>query len=83
MKNTLQHIKEAKEKLCEKVLKVAERNKTPDWKMKDLEFVLKHLKKQKSRDPLGLANDIFRPEVAGDDLKEAILKMMNKIKSEQ
>ena len=51
--------------------------------MKDLELVLKHLKKQKSRDPLGLANDIFRPEVAGDDLKEAILKMMNKIKSEQ
>ena len=83
MKNTLQHIKEAKEKLCEKVLKLAERNKTPDWKMKDLELVLKHLKKQKSRDPLGLANDIFRPEVAGDDLKEAILKMMNKIKSEQ
>ena len=54
MKNTLQHVKEAKEKLCEKILKVAERNKTPDWKMKDLELVLKHLKKQKSRDPLGL-----------------------------
>ena len=83
MKNTLQHIKEAKEKLCEQVLKVAGSNKTPDWKMKDLELVLKHLKKQKSRDPLGLANDIFRLEVAGDDLKEAILSMMNKIKSEQ
>ena len=43
----------------------------------------KHLKKQKSRDPLGLANDIFRPEVAGDDLKEAVIKMMNRIKLEK
>ena len=33
----------------------------------------KNLKKQKSRDPYGLANDIFMPEVAGDDLKIAIL----------
>ena len=31
----------------------------------------------------GLANDIFRPEVAGDDLKLAISKLMNKIKAEQ
>ena len=51
--------------------------------MKDLKRVLKNLKKQKSRDPLGLANDIFRPEVAGDDLKLAIVKMMNNIKDQQ
>ena len=51
--------------------------------MKDLKRVLKNLKKQKSRDPLGLANDIFRPEVAGDDLKLAIVKMMNHIKDQQ
>ena len=51
--------------------------------MKQLDNVLKNLKKQKSRDPLGFANDIFRPEVAGDDLKLATLKLMNKIKDEQ
>ena len=83
MKKHLEHIKDAKEKLCEKNLKVAKTNVTPPWKMKDLDIVLKNLKKQKSRDPYGLANDIFRPEVAGDDLKEAILKLMNKIKKEQ
>ena len=42
--------------------------------MKDLDRVLKGLKKQKSRDPYGLANDLFRPGVAGDDLKLAVLK---------
>ena len=83
MKDDLKHIKDAKEMLCEKLLKLAASNKTPPWKMKELDIVLKNLKKQKSRDPLGLANDIFRPEVAGDDLKLAILKLMNKIKDEQ
>ena len=83
MKDHLKHIKEAKEKLCDKVLQVAKKNKTPPWKLKDLDIVLRNLKKQKSRDPHGLANDIFRPDVAGDDLKQAILRMMNGIKEEQ
>ena len=83
MKDGLKHIKVSKEILCSKLLKVAGNTKTPSWKMKDLEKVLKDLKKQKSRDPMGFANDIFRSEVAGDDLKEAILKLMNKIKEEQ
>ena len=38
---------------------------------------------RKSRDPYGLANELFMPGVAGDDLKLAILKLMNKIKEEQ
>ena len=83
MKDELKHIKDAKELLCEKILKLAKSRKTPPWTMKDLEVVLKNLKKQKSRDPHGLANDIFRPEVAGGDLKLALLKLMNRIKLEQ
>ena len=83
MKDDLKHIKDAKEKLCENILKLSATTKTPPWTMKDLDRVLKSLKKQKSRDPLGLANDIFRPEVAGDDLKLATLKLMNRIKLEQ
>ena len=51
--------------------------------MKHLEKVLKNLKKNKSRDPLGYCNELFRPEVAGDDLKLAILKLMNRIKDDQ
>ena len=51
MDDDLEHIKEAKESLCEKLLKIAEANKTPPWCMKDLDKVLQSLKKQKSRDP--------------------------------
>ena len=83
MKDDLKHIKDAKEMLCEKLLKIAKRRKTPPWTMHDLDRVLKSLKKQKSRDPHGLANDLFLPGVAGDDLKLALLKLVNKIKEEQ
>ena len=51
--------------------------------MTDLEAVLNKLKKNKSRDPNGLANELFKTDSAGDDLKVAILKLMNRIKNEQ
>ena len=51
--------------------------------MDQLDVVLKYLKKNKSRDPLGYANDIFHIDVAGDDLKQAIILMMNRVKREQ
>jgi hypothetical protein len=79
----LEDIKDAKEMLAEKVMKVAKDNKTDPWSMDDLNTVLKSLKTKKSRDPHDLANEIFKPDVAGDDLKQAILKLMNRIKAEQ
>ena len=78
----LEHLKQQKEKLCELKLKAAKKNKTKPWTSDDLEKVLSALKHSKSRDPLGLANEIFDPKVAGKDLKYAILKLMNKIKSD-
>ena len=39
------------------------------WKMEDLEKVLKNLKSNKTRDPHGLINELFKPGVIGEDLK--------------
>ena len=72
-----------REQLCEKRLKEAHDNKTPPWKIEDVDAVLRQLKTKKSRDPLGLANELFKPENAGDDLKLAVLKLMNQIKNQQ
>ena len=83
IKEELSEIRYLKEKLTEKLMDVAKNNKTPPWEMKDLERVLNHLKLNKSRDPHGLANDIFRSDVAGRDLKKALLILMNRIKDEQ
>jgi hypothetical protein len=71
------------EDLCKERLEQAQHNKTPEWTMEDLNKVLKQLKENKSRDPLGFANELFRPETAGEDLKKAILDLMNEIKSSQ
>ena len=43
--------------------------------------VLASLKKNKSRDPHELVNDIFRVDVIGSDLKKSMLTMFNKIKN--
>ena len=71
----LEHLKKEKELLCDLKLKTAKANKTKLWTQGDLEKVLKYLKKSKPRDPLGLANELFDPKVAGYDLKSAILKL--------
>ena len=49
--------------------------------MEDLKEALKHLDKDKSRDPEGFANELFKEDVAGVDLLEAVLKLMNLIKN--
>ena len=83
MKDNLQKMKTEKEDLCLLRLKLASQKKTPEWTMEQLERVLKDLKPNKSRDPLGLANELFKPGVAGEDLKLGTLKFMNRIKHDQ
>ena len=78
----LESLKKEKEELCKLRLRLASSRKTPDWTMEQLEVVLDYLKKNKSRDPLGYANDIFKSDVAGNDLKQAILILLNRIKRE-
>ena len=80
MKDDLKDIQNDKEELCKLRLKIASKNKTPPWTMKDLENVLEHRKKNKSRDPLGYANELFQEGVAGDDLEDALMILMNKLK---
>ena len=72
-----------RETLCQNNLEEAREVKTPEWTMSDLNTVLKQLKNNKSRDPLGFPNELFKTEMAGDDLKCAILAMMNEMKRTQ
>ena len=83
IKDDHKHVKNYKEELCKMILKMASKKKTPDWTMEQLETVLNYLKKNKSRDPFGYANDLFQVEVAGDDLKKAVLMLLNRSKKEQ
>ena len=57
-------------------------NQSRPWSMQDLDKVLKKLKTNKTRDPHGLINEIFKPGVIGLDLKLAILNLFSGIKLE-
>ena len=83
MKEGMEKIKDEKEAIAHKVMEAARLTKTDPWDMGDLDLVLRKLKNNKSRDPNGLVNELFKEETAGDDLKLAILKLMNRIKEEQ
>ena len=82
IKEGYEGILELKEELFEERLKAAKLEKTDPWKMNELENVLKKLKKNKSRDPNGLINELFKPGVIGEDLKLSLLLLFNKIKDQ-
>ena len=80
MKEGLEELKKSKNELFNARLKLASQKKSEPWKMEDLEGALKHLQKDKARDPLGWANEIFKDGVAGRNLKISILDFLNKMK---
>ena len=75
----LESYQETENKLCEMRLKLTKLNKTEPWTMHDLNEVIKDLDKEKSRDAIGHANELLK--CAGSDLKLAVLKLMNHMKS--
>ena len=83
MKEELKQIQTYKEELSNHRLDIVMEKMSPAWDLEDLETVLKNLKNNKSRDPLGNANELFKPTVAGTDLKLAILLLLNRIKDQQ
>ena len=55
-------------------------NKSPQWTKSQLLKVLSSLKNNKSCDPHGIVNELFKPGVAGDKLISSLLIMLNRIK---
>jgi exonuclease III len=78
----LEQLKALREQLFQKRLEEAKKNKSPPWKMEDLDKVLKKLKSGKATDPIGLVNELFMPENIGQNLKESLLIMINKVKEQ-
>ena len=63
-----QEIFEMKIKLCHQRLKLSSLNKSEEWTEEQFLKILKSLKDNKSRDPHGLVNEIFKPSNIGLDL---------------
>ena len=71
-----------RENLCKERLEETEQNKSKEWSHEDVMCVLQGLKKGKSKDPYDFPNELFKPEVAGADLINAITILMNRMKNE-
>ena len=57
--------------------------KSLPWKHDELSLVLKSLKNNKSMDPNGMINEVFKHGSIGTDLKKALLILFNGIKKNQ
>ena len=79
----LKSIENRKLEIFEMKLKLAELNSSKMWSMAKLDAALKDLKNNKTRDNDGLINEIFKNEVIGNNLKESLLMMFNKMKKER
>ena len=78
----LEKLKQLRERLFKQRIEECKNKKSPDWNMEDLDKVLSRLKSGKAADPLGLVNELFMLQNIGQDLKNSILLMMNKIKNQ-
>ena len=82
VKDSLKYLKTLKEELCYKRLEIAKSRKSKSWTMEQLIKVLSKLKSGKSCDPHGLVNELFKPEVSGNDFEKSFLLMANKFRDE-
>ena len=68
--------------LLRKRLMMTRLQQTEDWTEEEVVKVLKSLKNNKAKDPLGLVNEIFKPPIAGADLIKSLTIIMNNIKKD-
>ena len=61
-------------------IELAKEDKSEPWGMADLEDAIRSLKTGKCRDPEGIIREIFMKDSMGEDLKQSLLILCNKIK---
>ena len=83
IKPGFEEIKNRKLELFKIRLDISKGKKSEPWELQNLEEAIKHLKNDKARDPDGLVNEIFKNEVAGNNFKLSLLKLLNRIKEEK
>ena len=79
----LRSMKVRKNRLFQLKLKLATAAESPDWTIENLDQVLARLKNNKSRDHDGYINEIFKKDVIGNDLKNSMVIMFNKLKKKK
>jgi hypothetical protein len=80
MKPELMHVYVLKTELWASRNENMKKNKSMPWTRKDLEAVLKSLQNNKSMDPNGMMNEVFKEGCIVSDLKDALVSLFNGVK---
>ena len=80
MKPELVDIFFLKEELWSRRLEELRIKKTAPWNLSELKIALKSLKNNKTADPHGMINELFKSSCGGSDLEESLLLLYNGIK---
>ena len=83
IKSELRDIYHLKTQLWCSRLTTLEKIKTKDWSWEELHVVLSNLKNNKSPDPMGIVNEVFKPGNIGSDLELSLLYLFNSCKANQ
>ena len=51
--------------------------KSSPWTISDIKAMTKKLKNNQTRDPIGMVNELIKPNIMGKDLQDALLSLMN------
>ena len=71
-----------RKRLIKMKMNIAKKTVSKQFSMDDLGKVLTNLKSGKSRDPIGISREIFSLSNIGNNLKESLLTLCNKIKEQ-
>ena len=80
MKEDLMDVYFLKEELWISRMKELRMKKTDPWSKQQLQKALKSLKNNKTADPNGMINELFKEGCLGKDLEDALLDLLNGIK---
>ena len=80
MKPELMDIFFLKEELWSWTLEELRNKKTAPWNLSELKIALKSFKNNKTADPHGMINELFKSSCGGSDLEESLLLLYNGIK---
>ena len=80
MKTELMDMYFLKEELWQSRVKELIYKKTKPWSIQEMRKATKSLKKNRTKDPNGMINELFMNECAGEDLEKALVKLITGIK---
>ena len=80
MKEELMEVYFLKEELWQSRMIELNANKTEPWSIQETRKAIKSLKKNKTKDPNGIINELFMNGCAGEDLENALVKLIAGVK---